>query len=208
MYGRITRTKSSPDDLEKGVRNFQEQVVKPASEQQGFAGIVLLVNRQTGEGLGITYWDDKAALDASADKMKQVRENSTQVMGTQIVSVETAEIVSTERAGNPQAGSFIRYNSVQGSPDKIDAAIEALQAKVLPVVKGLPGFRAMIIGVNRETGKVGVSSVWDSAANREASDAKLKDLRRETAAKAGGEAKVELFESAFVHFPVRAGTGS
>ena len=65
------------------------------------------------------------------------------------------------------------------------------------MLKSLKGFRAANFSANAENGKIWVSSVWDTAADREASDAKLTELRRTTAASAGaGDVKVEA------HLPI------
>jgi tRNA-dihydrouridine synthase len=76
---------------------------------------------------------------------------------------------------------------------------------VLPLLKSLKGFKAAIFSANAESGKIWVSSIWETAEDREASDAKLTELRRKTATTAGaGDVKVEKFESAHVEFKVGA----
>jgi hypothetical protein len=61
------------------------------------------------------------------------------------------------------------------------------------------------MAANSETGQIWVSSVWETAEDRAASEAKVADLRKSTAATAGAPgAKVELFESVHVEFKVGA----
>jgi quinol monooxygenase YgiN len=205
MYGRLTRIEGNPAQIATGVREFEQNVAGPAREIPGNLGIVLMVNPEEGKGIGITYWTDEKALQASAEAMKKVRESSTQAAGTRIASVDTGEVLSREMAGEPKTRTFIRLNTLQGKPDRIEAALAAYQKNVLPVLKSLKGFRAAIMSANAENGKIWVSSVWETAADREASNAKLTDLRRSTADSAGaGDVKVENFESVHVEFKVGA----
>ena len=207
MYGRLTRIEGTPAEIEEGVKTFDQNVAKPAREIPGNLGIVLMVNPAEGKSLGITYWTDEKALQASADAMKRVRESSTQAAGTRIASVDTGEVLSMERAGEPKTHTFIRLNTLQGKPEQIKDALASYQKDVLPVLKSLKGFRAATMAANAETGKIWVSSVWETAEDREASDARLTDLRRSTAATAGGaDVKVEKFESVHVEFKVGAGS--
>ena len=209
MYGRLTRIEGTPAEIKEGVRTFEQNVAGTARDLPGNLGIVLMANPEEGKAVGITYWADENALKASGDAMKRVRESSTQAAGTRIASVDTGEIISMERVGEPKAHTFIRLNTLHGKPDQIEAATSAYQKNVLPVLKSLKGFRAATMAANPESGKIWVSSVWETAEDREASDAKLKDLRRSTAATAGaGEVIVENFESAHVEFKVGAGSAT
>jgi heme-degrading monooxygenase HmoA len=205
MYGRLTRIEGTPAQIEEGVKSFEQNVARTAREIPGNQGIVLMVNAPEGKALGITYWADENALKASGDAMKKVRESSTQTAGTRIASIDTGEVLSMERAGEPKAHTFVRLNTLQGKPEQIGAAQAAYEKDVLPLLKSLQGFRAAIFSANAESGKIWVSSVWETAQDREASDAKLTELRRKTAATAGaGDVKVEKFESAHVEFKVGA----
>jgi quinol monooxygenase YgiN len=203
MYGRLTRIEGTPAEINEGVRNFEQNVARPAREIPGNVGIVLMVNPEEGKGIGITYWADKKALEASSEAMKRVRESSTKASGVRVASVETAEVLSMERSGEPKTHTFIRLNTLQGKPEKIAAALAAYEKDVLPLLKSLKGFRAAIMSADAESGKIWVSSVWETDQDREASEARVLDLRRTTATTAGaGDVKVEKFESVHVEFKV------
>ena len=203
MYGRLTRIEGTPAEINEGVRNFEQNVARPAREIPGNVGIVLMVNPEEGKGIGITYWADKKALEASADAMKRVRESSTKASGVRVASVETGEVLSMERSGEPKTHTFIRLNTLQGRPEKIASALAAYEKDVLPLLKSLKGFRAAIMSADAESGKIWVSSVWETDQDREASEARVLDLRRTTATTAGaGDVKVEKFESVHVEFKV------
>jgi hypothetical protein len=68
----------------------------------------------------------------------------------------------------------------------------------MSVLKAQSGFRAVLMGANRQTGRMIVASVWETATDREASIAALQELRQRAPQVAGAETmKTELYESAF-----------
>jgi heme-degrading monooxygenase HmoA len=212
MYGRLTRfdNKSQGEDEQEAIRKFEQNVARPSREVPGFRGLALMLNREEGKGITIAYWDDKASLDASAEQMKQLRNQAVadSAGSMKVTSVESGEVVSMERDGDPRAGTFARVNTLDGKPQQIDATIVAYNRDVVPLLRSLPGFRSVVMSVNRETGRIIVGSVWNTEADRKASEAKVAEVRRKTAATAGApQAQVELFEIVYADIPVGARTG-
>lgn len=204
MHGRMTRIKGSPERLEEAIADYRTRVAEPAKQQPGFQGCALLVNRETGEAVSVTYWSDAAAMKASESFANRVRTESTSEFGSQVIGVETAEMVDIVRTKPAEANTFIRLNTVDGAPDKIDAAVEMYKARVVPVLREQRGFRAALCAVNRDSGRVVVSSVWDTPEDRAASESAVSALRQETGQAAGGQVKVEHFESVFSNIPAEA----
>jgi len=65
MYIRATRVQAPPDKIKDSIQNFETNVLKRVKAAPGYQGAVLLVNRQTGDGIGITYWESAKALGGS-----------------------------------------------------------------------------------------------------------------------------------------------
>jgi hypothetical protein len=198
MYLRATRVQSPPDAIEKGIAYFKEKVVPAAKATPGNAGAVLLVDRKSGSAVGITFWETGHALSASEQMGITSRTQSAAAMGGSIVNVERFEQVIQERTQPAKAGTFVRLNTVVGTPEKVDNAIKFVQNQVLPELKAQKGFRGLIMNVDRMTGRSTVSTIWDTLADLEASEPKVSGLRRGAADAAGAaDVKVEIFESAF-----------
>jgi hypothetical protein len=198
MYGRVTRVQIPPDAVEKGIAFFKENVAPNALSTPGNAGAILLVDRKAGSAIGITLWETTQALNDSEQFGISSRTGSAAATGGSIVSVDRFEQVIADRAQPPKAGSFVRLNSLSGTPDRIDNAIKFMQNQILPVLRAQKGYRAGVMNVDRMTGRATVSTVWDSMADLEASEAAVSGLRRDAADAAGAtDVKVEIFESAF-----------
>ena len=202
MFLRATRLQTPPDKVNDAIKNFEANVLKGLRSAPGNQGAVLIVNRETGSGLGITYWESAKALAASEQIGTQSRVLTTKnVPGTQIVNVERAELMIMDRTSAPKAGSFVRMITVNGDPDKLDAAIVQIRNQVLPLLKAQKGYRATIASVDRLSGRLSASTVWDTKADLDASESKLAGPRAEAAKAAGAGAhdvQVEIFETAVV----------
>ncbi|GAC1511492.1 MAG: hypothetical protein NVS1B3_14650 [Candidatus Dormibacteraceae bacterium] len=208
MFLRATRLQTPPDKVNEAIKNFETNALKGLRSAPGNTGAALLVNRQTGAAIGITYWESAKALAASEQVGTQSRTEATKnVPGTHIVNVERAELMIMDRAESPKAGSFVRMVTVNGDPEKLDAAIVLLRNHALPVLKAQKGYRATIASVDRQTGRLSSSTQWDSKADLDASESKIAGPRAEVAKAAGAgahDAQVEIFEIAVVELSAAA----
>jgi quinol monooxygenase YgiN len=202
MFLRATRIQTPPDKVGAAIDNFETNIVKGIRSAPGNQGAVLLVDRQSGAALGVTYWESAKALAASEQTGIQSRTQAVQnVAGARIVNVERAELMIMDRAGAPESGTFVRLVTANGDPEKLDAAIVQIRNHVLPLLKAQHGYRAAIASVDRQTGRLSVSTVWESKADLDASEGKLAGPRAEVAKIAGAgpnDVQVEIFETAFV----------
>jgi heme-degrading monooxygenase HmoA len=202
MFLRATRLQTPPDKVEAAIDHFKTNTVKSLRSAPGNQGAVLLVNRQTGAGMGITYWESARALAAAEQTGNQARTQTTKsVPGTQIVNVERAELMIMDRSEAPKAGTFVRLVTVNGDPEKVDAGIVEIRNHVLPILKAQKGYRATIASVDRQTGRLAASTVWETKADLDASESTLAGPRAEAAKAAGAgpnDVQVEIFETAFV----------
>jgi hypothetical protein len=53
MYVRMTRVQAPPDKIKDSIQNFETNVLKRVNAAPGYQGAGLLVNRQTGDGIGV-----------------------------------------------------------------------------------------------------------------------------------------------------------
>jgi hypothetical protein len=79
MHARVTTISGSPADADAGIDNFRSNVV-PFVREQG-KGAILLVDRQSGEAIAITLWEDEQALRASEESANTLRATAADEMG-------------------------------------------------------------------------------------------------------------------------------
>lgn len=79
MHARVTNLKGTPEDADRGIDDFRANVV-PFAREQG-KGAILLVDRENGEAIAITLWEDEQALRASEDAAVALRAGAADQMG-------------------------------------------------------------------------------------------------------------------------------
>jgi heme-degrading monooxygenase HmoA len=183
MFARLTWSKfTTPEpQIEAGVSTFREKILPSLETQAGFLGAVVLANAETNEGMSGTYWQTAENLSASEEVAAAGRAAAAQARGLEIKDIDRFEILLQDRAMPVSSGTFVRMNDLQQSSTQIDATVAFLRDTAVPAVKSLQGYRAMLIFANRESGRVLVVSVWETAADREASEAVTSGLRAQAA---------------------------
>src|SRR5579859_59725 len=92
---------------------------------------------------------------------------------------------------------FTRTVTFTGATD-IDAGMRYLQDTVAPLLREQKGFRGMTASADRSGGVLGVLSLWETEADRNASETTLVKGREEGLRLIGGEMTVENFEELLV----------
>ena len=206
MYLRVANVKAAPEEIDKAIGAFEQQVVPGARTQPGYMGAALIVDRQTGEAAGITRWESLEALNASERFTLEARRQIVASGVANILDVDRYEMVIEEALGEASAPGYIRINEFYMQPDRIDALTAFMRERVAGITSQ-KGCRAVLMGVNRMTGHSFVNSVWATADDRQASEAGVSGLRQEAGSLAGAEPAVRLGEVAFVEMrqPVKQG---
>lgn len=177
MYARITRVQAPTDRIDDLVATFKEQAVPAMRALSGYAGSSLAIDPSSGDGQGVSFWDSREAMQASREAATGIRTSTVQQGGGTVTSVKEYEQVVFERVAPPTTPAYLRVTRFKVDSGKIDSLIDAVRNEALPVVRDIAGFRALTLGVARETGECGIVSVWDTAEHREASAAPIEPLR-------------------------------
>jgi hypothetical protein len=80
-----------------------------------------------------------------------------------------------------------RVSTIEGDADKIDAAVEIINAKILPALKGLQGFTAVNFLADRSAGKLVAVAFYQDEAALEGSAEAVKPMRTEVAEAMNGK---------------------
>lgn len=180
MYARVTAMRVDPSRIDLGIMKFNE-VVPTLRPVPGYAGAALLLNRDTGEGFGVTYWDTLAHMNAAEQAGQRARQQSSEASGAEVTDVDRFDVVLVDRAADPSAPSFSRVNQLYGDLDRLEEGIAFVRDKVVPNLSKQKGYLSLLLGVNRMTGRMVVTSNWRTAEDRAASEAAVASQRTETA---------------------------
>ena len=180
MFGRIVFVEGADHQVEEAIQGFHDRIAPAAIARPGFAGVALLLDRASARAATVTYFQDRASLEASADSARQLREGISQQFGYRIAAVKEYEIVFAERAAATAAGNYTRVVRAEGADAaRLQAGVELVRSRMAPVWRGQKGFVGGLVGINNEAGEALVSSIWASRADLDASEAAIASVRTE-----------------------------
>src|SRR5258708_14259210 len=87
----------------------------------------------------------------------------------EVQEIDRFELLLQDRVAPVKAGTFVRVNDLRAATGQIDSTVGFMRETAIPALKSHNGYRALLIFVNRDSGRMLVVSSWDSAADREAS---------------------------------------
>ena len=92
MHARMSTLEGSPEEMDEGLRDVREHVLPLLKQQEGFIGFIALGNRQSGELIGITFWESEQAMQASEEVGDRTRSDTAEATGDAIEDVERYEV--------------------------------------------------------------------------------------------------------------------
>jgi quinol monooxygenase YgiN len=96
MHARVTTITGSPEQAEQGIASFRDNTL-PAIKEAGGRGGVLLIDRESGNAMAITLWEDEAAMRASEERANELRRAASEELGaTGTPGVERFEVAVFE----------------------------------------------------------------------------------------------------------------
>lgn len=96
MHARVSTFQGPLDQTVKGIRVAREQILPAARLQEGFRGLYILFDRESGRSLSITLWETEEDLRASEEAAQRARSESAERSGEEIVGVERYEVALRE----------------------------------------------------------------------------------------------------------------
>lgn len=203
MHVRVTRLSGSPENIDRTISSFGERTAE-VRRLAGWAGTVVAADTAPGRAFIASYWDSEEALTASETAVAGLRSRMAEEQGVEVVSIERYEVAQIQRSQPVTPGTCARIITARIPPDAVAAAEAELRDNVLPVITTQPGFRSAVAAVNRRNGSLFLASSWNSAADREASEAALAPMRQRVVGAAAGPPEVVHCDIAYADIPVVA----
>ena len=102
---------------------------------------------------------------------------------------------------------YARVVTLSGVKD-VDGFLASLQEASLEALRAQRGYKGISVSADRSGGVVGTLTLWESEADRDASDSALAKLREEVAGQFAADMQVDSFEERVVEISGRPDVGS
>ena len=196
MYARSTTFHGRPDNIDAGITFIKNEAGPMLDNIEGCRGLSLLVDRSTGQCIATTSWESDAAMRASDEQLRPIRDRGRDILGGSM-QVDDWEIAVLHRTHH---GECCRVSWLEGD---LEAMTETVRAAILPQLEQTRGFCSASLLVNRSTGLGCATTAWQTRAAMEASRPAADDMRSRAASDAGGEiVDVHEFDLAYAHLHV------
>ena len=105
MFARLTIVQAPTERVDETVSVMKEEVIPRVTEIPGLKGGYWFVDRATGRGGSLTFFESPEALRASEEAAAKLRAQATGQVGASVVSVEQFEVVA--HIGDVPAGVMV-----------------------------------------------------------------------------------------------------
>src|SRR3954469_14096095 len=196
VYARSTTFQGMPGNIDAGIMFIKGEAGPMLDKIEGCRGLSMLVDRETGQCIATSSWENEAAMRASDEQLRTIRDRGRDILGGSM-QVDEWEIAVMHRTHH---GECCRVSWLQGD---LDAMTETFRAGILPELEQTSGFCSASLLVNRSTGLGCATTAWETREAMEASRPSADNMRTRTAMEAGGEiVDVREFELVYAHLHV------
>ena len=202
MHARTTTIQAQTSSIDDGIAHVRDTVMPALESMDGFIGLSLLVDRQSGRCIATSAWESEEAMRASADSVRPVRDRAAEILGGS-ADIEEWEIAVLHRDHRTSDGACVRATWVKVDPDQLERGIDIYKTGVLPALDELEGFCSASLMVDPASGRCVASASYDSMEALERNKGQLDSLKTARTQEAGAEVLDECdFELAFAHLRV------
>jgi heme-degrading monooxygenase HmoA len=202
VYARSTTVQARPSSIDDGIAYIRDEVMPALQAMEGYVGLSLLVDRESGSCITTSAWETEEALRTSTEEVAPLRERAAQVFGGD-VSVDQWEVGALHRDHRSSDGACVRATWMKVPQGQINRTIEFYRSEVLPALENLEGFCSASLLLNRSTGRSVSSATFDSREAMDRNREQARELRNSRTRELGADIiDVGEFELAIAHLRV------
>jgi hypothetical protein len=202
VYARSTTIEAHRSSIDAGIAQVRDAVMPALQQIDGYVGMSLLVDRESGRCIATSAWETQEAMHASAERVRPVRDQAAQAFGGS-PTVDEWEIAVLHRDRRSGPGACVRATWLKVRPDQFDRAIGFYRESVLPAIEELEGFCSASLMLDRASWRAVSSSTFDSLEAMERNGDQARSLRTARLRDLGADQlDVGEFELALAHLRV------
>jgi quinol monooxygenase YgiN len=202
VYARSTTVLAKRESIDAGIAHIRDVALPALQRMDGFIGLSLLVDRDSGRCVATSSWESKAAMRAPAGPVGVIRDRAVEILGGTMIVGEW-EILVMHRDHPTRPGACARGTWLRMDPAAIDHAVDVYKMVSIPAMEELDGFCSASLLVDRASGSAMSTETYDNREamqrNREQADAVQSAGNQETGAQVR---QVCEFELAIAHLRV------
>jgi quinol monooxygenase YgiN len=202
MYARSTTVHGKPQALDDGIAYVRDKVMPVVQQMEGYVGLSMFVDPESGRCIVTSAWADSGALHRSADGVKALRQRFAEIMGGE-AEVQEWEIAVLHRMHCIHNGACARVIWAEGDAAQLDRMVDTFRMSLIPRIEALPGFCSVSAMIDRQTGRCSTAVTYHSRESMKEAEGPGMALRQEFAQQMGMTVTdVAVFDVAFAQLRV------
>jgi heme-degrading monooxygenase HmoA len=202
VFARSTTYMARPESIDAGVAQVRDEVMPELQQMEGYIGLSMIVDRQSGRCIATSAWRSEESMRATDEVLQPIRNRVGETVGS-TPQVDEWAIAVVHRDHESPDGACVRATWVRVDPSDVDRAIEVYKVASLPRTEELDGFCSASLLVDRMSGRAVSSVTYDNRESLERNRDRAAALRKSTTQDAGAEVvDVGEFELALAHLRV------
>jgi hypothetical protein len=162
VYARSFTIDGQPLSVDIGIAHVRDVVIPALREIDGYVGLSLLVDRQSGRAIATSSWETIKSMRSSAERVAIIRDHVA-LMFDGSASVEEWNIALLHRHHRSREGACVRATWLKVVPDLLDRSLDFYRSSVLSELEQLDGFCSASLMVDHPASRRAVScSTFDS----------------------------------------------
>jgi Antibiotic biosynthesis monooxygenase len=167
MFARSTSMTAQPSMLDAGIAQVRDTVMPALSHLDGYLGLSLMLDRESGRGIVTSAWRTEDALRDSVDRVVAIRDDAVRAFGAPAADVQTWEVAVMHRAHHARQGTWMRATWLGWGDADVADAIETFKSGTLAKIEDLPGFCSASLMVNRAEARAVTTVGYDDRSSLE-----------------------------------------
>jgi heme-degrading monooxygenase HmoA len=157
MFARSSTIRGQTSMIDSGIAFVRDEAMPALQALDGFVGLSMMVDRQSGKCIATSSWQSEQAMRASAAQAGGLRSRAAEAMGGDAEADEW-EVALMHRAHTAPEGACVRATWTRGDPAQTDRSIDVFKLGALAKIQELDGFCSASLLVNRNDGR-GVAAI-------------------------------------------------
>ena len=186
VYASLTTVRGAGLDVSATAGMAAESMLAWLREFDGYRGLTVLADPESGKARIVTFWDDLEALERSERSRQEVRERMIATAGAELESVERYELfvgedlpaAPAESGSDPETPAIARFTSFEGPPESIEEGFRTFRDDLVDWFRDATGFRGWLALLDVPGGRSIGITLWateEALADEAASGATLRN---------------------------------
>jgi heme-degrading monooxygenase HmoA len=171
VHASLTTVRGAGPEASATAGMAAESMLSWLREFEGYRGLLVLADPETGNARIVTFWDDPEAIERSERGRREVRESMIAAAGARLESVDRYELfldaglpeTAAELPAGAASETVARFTTFEGPPESIEEGFRTFRDDLAEWFRDATGFRGWFALLDAPNGRSIGITLWAAA---------------------------------------------